>query len=188
MINFYIEDPNGTHFSEDGSRSFIKMTNGEAYNYLNTPQGKVKRFYRLYNPELSKNEPCYDYIEIPEQRITEFRSEENHDLYLSQWHRISGINFVSLEQEEAMSEEGSGARHCFASGSDVHAEVASKLELQQLTKALSTLNNEDRYILQRLYFSDPPATLQEVGREIGVSVMTVQRSKIAILKKLKKFL
>ena len=179
------------YHSEDGTRSFIKLTGTEAFNFLSTPQGKAKRFYKLYNPELSLEDPnheYYDYIEIPEQKISEFRAEERHVQYVSDWHKISGFNFVSLEQEEEMSEEGFGARHYFASSCDVHDEVASKLELQQLTKLLSSLNNEDRYIIQRLYFSDPPATLQEVGQEIGVSVMTIQRSKISILKKLKNFL
>ena len=187
MVNFYIEDPNGTYHSENGTRSFIKMTSGEEYNYLNTPQGKGKRFYKLYNPELSKNEPCYDYIEIPEHCISEFRSEENHDLYLSEWHKVSGINFISLDQEEAENENGAGMRHCFSSNSNVHEEVASRLELQQLSKALSSLNEEERYIISRLYFSDPPATVRDVGHELGCTHTSIRRRRDAIFRKIKIF-
>ena len=191
MVNYYIEDPKGPYHSEDGTRSFIKLTGSEAFNFLRTPQGKAKRFYKLYNSELSLEDPnheYYDYIEIPTQKINEFRAEEYRNRYVADNYGISNISITSLEQEEASSEEGTGLRKNFPSNLDVHEEVADKLELQHLSNALKTLNKEELYIIYRLYISTPPATVRDVGNEIGCAHTSVRRRRDAIFKKIKLFL
>ena len=47
MSIFFIEDKNGNYFSADGKRRFIRLKGKAAYDYLKSPNGRGKRFYRL---------------------------------------------------------------------------------------------------------------------------------------------
>ena len=42
---YFIENKNGTILSEDGTRRFIVLEGKELYDYLQTKEGKKKRFF-----------------------------------------------------------------------------------------------------------------------------------------------
>ena len=42
---YYIEDKNGTILSEDGTRKFIVLEGQKLHDYLQTEEGKQKRFF-----------------------------------------------------------------------------------------------------------------------------------------------
>ena len=69
---------------------------------------------------------------------------------------------------------------------DVERLVETKEAIEELHLALSKLNDEEREIIQRLYFDE--RTLAEIADEKNVSYQAIQSRRNHILKKLKTFL
>lgn len=69
---------------------------------------------------------------------------------------------------------------------DVAKIVETQLMIESLRYAISKLNDEERDIIERLYFNDK--TLSSVARDKGVTYQTIQWRKDRILRKLKEIL
>lgn len=65
----------------------------------------------------------------------------------------------------------------------VYYEVESKLEIQNLYKALSKLNNKEKEIIYLIYFENK--TLKEIGKMKNINYKQVANIRNKILKKLK---
>ena len=66
---------------------------------------------------------------------------------------------------------------------DVYYEVESKLEIQNLYKALSKLNDKEKEIIFLIYFENK--TLKEIGKMKNINYKQVANIRNKILKKLK---
>lgn len=69
---------------------------------------------------------------------------------------------------------------------DVEKIVETQMMIEALRNAISKLNDEERDIIDRLYFNDE--TLTGVARVKGVTYQSIQWRKDRILRKLKKIL
>lgn len=64
--------------------------------------------------------------------------------------------------------------------------ILQHLEIQQLHRALSLLSEDERYLIEQIYFEE--RTEREMAKELGVYHNAVHKKKQLILKKLKNFL
>ena len=64
--------------------------------------------------------------------------------------------------------------------------IIRRLEIEQLHKALNVLSDDERYLINQLYFEE--RTEREVAEELGVYHNAVHKQKIRILAKLRKIL
>ena len=69
---------------------------------------------------------------------------------------------------------------------DVEKIVETQMMIEELRSAISKLNDEEKEIIERLYFNDE--TISSIASEKKVSYQAIQWRKSNILKKLKKFL
>ena len=66
---------------------------------------------------------------------------------------------------------------------DVYCEVESKLEIQNLYKALSKLNDKEKEIIYLIYFENK--TLREISKMKNISYTQIANIRNKILKKLR---
>lgn len=93
MAIYYIENPNGKYPSEDGSRRFDKLSGKDAYAYLQTEEGKSKRFMKANDAE---DDGDIVYVEVRKKDIPAFRVDERREQYVNDCIEQSGIITISL--------------------------------------------------------------------------------------------
>ncbi len=65
-------------------------------------------------------------------------------------------------------------------------QVFQRMELEQLHRALSSLSDEERYLIQKIFFNE--RTERDLAEELGCSQNAVNKRKQRILDKLRRFL
>ena len=68
----------------------------------------------------------------------------------------------------------------------IEEQVLKRMESEQLHRALSSLSDEERYLIQQIYFND--RTERDLAEELGCSQNAVNKRKQRILDKLRRFL
>ncbi len=58
---------------------------------------------------------------------------------------------------------------------------------KQLTQAIASLSERDRYIIQQRHLTDPPLTLKELAAEFDISIERVRQLEARGLKKIRQF-
>ncbi|CYX25686.1 MULTISPECIES: sigma-70 family RNA polymerase sigma factor [Bacillota] len=69
---------------------------------------------------------------------------------------------------------------------DVEKIIETKMRIEDLYRALDSLNDEERKLIEALYFDDK--TLTEVAKQRDTNPMKISRLRNKILEKLRKFL
>ena len=105
-----------------------------------------------------------------------YKKQINHENYLRH-NRVKYKVFTFSDFEENVISNISDKNM------DVYYEVESKLEIQNLYKALSKLNNKEKEIIYLIYFENK--TLKEIGKMKNINYKQVANIRNKILKKLK---
>ena len=186
MSIFFIEDKNGNYFSADGKRRFIRLKGKAAYDYLNCPKGRGKRFYKLPAEEETEDDV---FIEIPSSKISHIRKEERRTQYVADCKKDSGRYEISLYALEANDhgERCSGEELIGDTDIDIESTAIHRIELEKLYQAVRSLSEEEQEFVACLY-SKNPMTVRDLSKELNIHYSTVSRKHTAILRKLKKFL
>ena len=81
---FYIEDDNGEFMSINGKRRFTRLIGKKAMGFLNSKNGKRRFFLKTESNEYDVLNYFVDeiFIEVPSEKVSEIRSEKNHEDYL----------------------------------------------------------------------------------------------------------
>ena len=186
MSIFFIEDKNGDYFSADGKRRFIRLKGKAAYDYLKSPNGRGKRFYRLSAEEETEEDV---FIEIPSSKIGHIRKAERRTQYVADCKKESGRYEISLYALEANDhgERCSGEELIEDTAIDIESTAIHRIELEKLYQAVKLLSEKEQEFVARLY-SKNPMTVRDLSKELNIHYSTVSRKHTAILRKLKKFL
>lgn len=187
MAIYYIENPNGKYPSEDGSRRFDKLSGRTAYEYLQTTEGKGKRFMKANEAE---DDGDIVYVEVRKQDIPAFRVDERREQYVNDCIEQSGIITISLYACEGLGDDGdkiSGEELIEDEHSAIEAEVIKKTEVELLRDALTSLKEAERALIMALYLQDEPVSAREYARQKGLPQKTIDNRHRAVLKKLKKY-
>ena len=117
-------------------------------------------------------------IKVSEQIYKVYWQEREHEKYLEQVDKKNHLLFFS-----SLDHDGNFVDNLADESVDVEKIIETQILIETVRKAMSRLNDEERDIIERLYFNDE--TLSSVARSKKVSYQAIQWRKNNILKKLK---
>ena len=185
MSIYFFENENGTFFSEDGKRRFIRLSGKEAYAYIREHKTEDVYFVQTVTDETEKGEKVF--VEVPKSSVSVYRSGTYHAQYLSKMRKKKRYRLVSLYHP---TEDGDGTAVVDKYGDDGHSvedAVIREIDLEILRRALKSLTDDELKIVRSLYLSDNPMSERQLSKELGVSQKTVNNWKRRVLDKLKKY-
>ena len=117
-------------------------------------------------------------VKVSEQIYKVYWREREHEKYLEQVDRKNHLLFFS-----SLDHDGNFVDNIADESVDVAKIVETQMMIEAVRNAISKLNDEERDIIERLYFNDE--TLSSIARGKKVSYQAIQWRKNNILKKLK---
>ncbi|HGA0248711.1 TPA: sigma factor-like helix-turn-helix DNA-binding protein [Streptococcus agalactiae] len=117
-------------------------------------------------------------VKVSEDIYKVYWREKEHEKYLEQVDRKNHLLFFS-----SLDHDGNFVDNLADESVDVEKIIETQILIETVRKAMSGLNDEERDIIERLYFNDE--TLSSVARSKKVSYQAIQWRKNNILKKLK---
>ncbi len=117
-------------------------------------------------------------VKVSEDIYKVYWREREHEKYLEQVDRKNHLLFFSQ-----LDHDGHFVDNIADESVDVEKIVETQMMIEALRDAISKLNDEERDIIERLYFNDEP--LSSIARGKKVSYQAIQWRKNNILKKLK---
>ena len=117
-------------------------------------------------------------VKVSEQIYKVYWREKEHEKYLEQADKKNHLLFFS-----SLDHDGNFVDNLADESVDVEKIIETQILIETVRKAMSRLNDEERDIIERLYFNDE--TLSSVARSKKVSYQAIQWRKNNILKKLK---
>lgn len=117
-------------------------------------------------------------VKVSEQIYKVYWREKEHEKYLEQVDKKNHLLFFS-----SLDHDGNFVDNLADESVDVEKIIETQILIATVRKAISRLNDEERDIIERLYFNDE--TLSSVARSKKVSYQAIQWRKNNILKKLK---
>ncbi|HHD5103070.1 TPA: sigma factor-like helix-turn-helix DNA-binding protein [Streptococcus pyogenes] len=117
-------------------------------------------------------------VKVSEDIYKVYWREKEHEKYLEQVDKKNHLLFFS-----SLDHDGNFVDNLADESVDVEKVIETQILIETVRKAMSRLNDEERDIIERLYFNDE--TLSSVARSKKVSYQAIQWRKNNILKKLK---
>ena len=117
-------------------------------------------------------------VKVSEDIYKVYWREKEHEKYLEQVDKKNHLLFFS-----SLNHDGNFVDNLVDESVDVEKIIETRILIETVRKAVSRLNDEERDIIERLYFNDE--TLSSVARSKKVSYQAIQWRKNNILKKLK---
>ena len=185
MSIYYFENENGTFFSEDGKRRFIRLSGKEAYDYMRENKSGDSYFVQTVTDDTEDGEKVF--VEVPKSSVSVYRGSTYHAQYLSKMRKKKHYRLVSLYHP---TEDGDGTAVVDKYSDDGHTvedAVIREINLEILRRALKTLTDDELKIVRSLYLDDNPMSERQLSKELGVSQKTVNNWKRRVLDKLKKY-
>ena len=179
---FYIKDDNGTFLSIDGKTRFSCLEGQALYQFLNSDQGKARRFDVEINDDGDRIG-----VEIAPEWGKRIRAERNHQEYLDQQKAASDIEFISYNLLVRANETEVEMIQTIADESvEVEAEAMKSIEISILRDALKHLSSAEYAIVFELFLSNSPLTELQLANKLNITQQAVSKRKKAILEKLRK--
>ena len=128
----------------------------------------------------------YLYVNGPKVKVSEeiykvYWREREHEKYLEQVDRKNHLLFFS-----SLDHDGHYVDNIVDESVDVAKIVETHMMIESLRYAISKLNDEERDIIERLYFNDE--TLRSVAKLKSITHPALMKRRNKILEKLKKFI
>ena len=117
-------------------------------------------------------------VKVSEDIYKVYWREREHEKYLEQVDKKNHLLFFS-----SLDHDGNFVDNLADESVDVEKIIETQILIETVRKAMSRLNDEERDIIERLYFNDE--TLSSVARSKKVSYQAIQWRKNNILKKLR---
>lgn len=120
-------------------------------------------------------------VKVSEQLYKVYWREKEHEKYLEQADKKNHLLFFS-----SLDHDGHYVDNIVDESVNVEKIVETQLMIEAVRKAISRLNDEERDIIERLYFNDE--TLRSVARLKSITHPALIKRRNKILEKLKKFI
>ena len=117
-------------------------------------------------------------IKVSEEIYKVYWLEKEHEKYLEQVDRKNHLLFFS-----SLDHDGHFIDNIVDENVDVEKIVETQMMIEAVRNAMSRFNEEERDIIERLYFNDE--TLSSIAKGKKVSYQAIQWRKNSILKKLR---
>lgn len=120
-------------------------------------------------------------VKVSEEIYKVYWREREHEKYLEQVDRKNHLLFFS-----SLDHDGHYVDNIVDESVDVAKIVETQMMIESLRYAISKLNDEERDIIERLYFNDE--TLRSVAKLKSIIHPALMKRRNKILEKLKKFI
>jgi len=120
-------------------------------------------------------------VKVSEDIYKVYWREREHEKYLEQVDRKNHLLFFS-----SLDHDGHYVDNIVDESVDVAKIVETQMMIESLRYAISKLNDEERDIIERLYFNDE--TLRSVAKLKSITHPALMKRRNKILEKLKKFI
>jgi len=120
-------------------------------------------------------------VKVSEQIYKVYWREREHEKYLEQVDRKNHLLFFS-----SLDHDGHFVDNIIDESVDVEKIVETQMMIKSLRYAISKLNDEERDIIERLYFNDE--TVRSVAKLKSITHPALIKRRNKILEKLKKFI
>ena len=120
-------------------------------------------------------------VKVSEEIYKVYWREREHEKYLEQVDRKNHLLFFS-----SLDHDGHYVDNIVDESVDVAKMVETQMMIESLRYAISKLNDEERDIIERLYFNDE--TLRSVAKLKSITHPALMKRRNKILEKLKKFI
>ena len=120
-------------------------------------------------------------VKVSEEIYKVYWREREHEKYLEQVDRKNHLLFFS-----SLDHDGHYVDNIVDESVDVAKIVETQMMIESLRYAISKLNDEERDIIERLYFNDE--TLRSVAKLKSITHPAVMKRRNKMLEKLKKFI
>ena len=120
-------------------------------------------------------------VKVSEEIYKVYWREREHEKYLEQVDRKNHLLFFS-----SLDHDGHYVDNIVDESVDVAKIVETQMMIESLRYAISKLNDEERDIIERLYFNDE--TLRTVAKLKSITHPALMKRRNKILEKLKKFI
>lgn len=120
-------------------------------------------------------------VKVSEEIYKVYWREREHEKYLEQVDRKNHLLFFS-----SLDHDGHYVDNIVDESVDVAKIVETQMMIESLRYAISKLNDEERDIIERLYFNDE--TLRSVAKLKSITHPALIKRRNIILEKLKKFI
>ena len=120
-------------------------------------------------------------VKVSEEIYKVYWREREHEKYLEQVDRKKHLLFFS-----SLDHDGHYVDNIVDESVDVAKIVETQMMIESLRYAISKLNDEERDIIERLYFNDE--TLRSVAKLKSITHPALMKRRNKILEKLKKFI
>lgn len=120
-------------------------------------------------------------VKVSEEIYKVYWREREHEKYLEQVDRKNHLLFFS-----SLDHDGHYVDNIVDESVDVAKIVETHMMIESLRYAISKLNDEERDIIERLYFNDE--TLRSVAKLKSITHPALMKRRNKILEKLKKFI
>ena len=120
-------------------------------------------------------------VKVSEEIYKGYWREREHEKYLEQVDRKNHLLFFS-----SLDHDGHYVDNIVDESVDVAKIVETQMMIESLRYAISKLNDEERDIIERLYFNDE--TLRSVAKLKSITHPALMKRRNKILEKLKKFI
>ena len=117
-------------------------------------------------------------IYVADEMYRAYKKELNHEAHLKRLdrkHQVYGFEDYKLDLNSIVDEYV-----------DIEKIIETKMRIEDLYRALDSLNDEERKLIEALYFDDK--TLTEVAKKEDTNPMKISRLRDKILEKLRKLL
>lgn len=182
MKKFYVLDQSGNLLSEDGKKRYRELKGKALLLYIRSEKSRGKVFHRMKDDR--GDDIC---VELPEEYVKEYLREEKHRQYLWKIREESGISELSMELF-VEGEETTGEELLEDANQNVENLILDREEIQLLRAAILKLNDEEQYLLKRLFLSEHPIRDSKLARELGVSPSAIHQKKIKIFHKIRRYM
>jgi len=120
--------------------------------------------------------------ETTEEVYQAYYSMDRRERYLEERDKKEGVmNFSTLDNDKYSAEETISDQEI-----DIEEEVTNKILVEAVLEAMKSLENEERWLIQELFFVGKSQRL--VSKETGIPLMTLSNRKRKVLGKLKKLI
>ena len=120
-------------------------------------------------------------VKVSEDIYKVYWREKEHEKYLEQVDKKNHLLFFS-----SLDHDGNFVDNLADESVDVEKIIETQILIETVRKAVSRLNDEERDIIERLYFNDE--TLRAVAKTQNISHPALIKRRDKILEKLKKFI
>lgn len=173
--------------AKNGQDNWIIMNNEQFLAWKTTPEGQL-RYSNFGRLDACDRDDYIIYMECDKETRTQWKKESDRQKYNIECEKKTKYRVISYHVVMSGDEEVNGEEILRDSTVNVEDETIWKIELETLHRAIASLKEKDRMLIEYFFLADDPSSETELSNQLGVALSTLHSRKKAALGRLKKIL